>query len=261
MNMQLGWYSDKTVTVTDTWSGKLYGISSYTSAASSDAVILYIPSTSSRSRFDIYVSFNGASGMNSETEQGADKVLVHYRNSGAREKSSLEYELGTGSFSLGGLFVAPAVSVAVDSISGSTYADVTVTVEPCRDLPLTIILDLDWYYPEETYWTLTNNCNGDEVSSDTTAIYEHPRADKQYVQTLCVPEGEYNFTIHDTADDGLYYGSYQVQYNGKTVASGGEFNSTETTQFGECVSAIRLNPFVSFLSLFPKVFFLSCCKQ
>lgn len=42
-NRQLGLYSDKTIRVTSGWSGRLYGLSSYKSAGTNDAVILYIP--------------------------------------------------------------------------------------------------------------------------------------------------------------------------------------------------------------------------
>lgn len=199
-NVQLGWYADKTVTLTDSWSGRLYGLSSYNSAGSGDAVILYIPSANSRSRFDYYVSFNGRSGINNDVQFGVDKVLVHYRTSGTGGAFSyLEAILEAGeSFSEGGSSDASAINVSVNSVSGSTYADVTVTVEPCEDIELKVIVRTD-SYPQETAWSLTNNCNGDVLQSFEG---EYMEEDTKYTQTLCVPSGEYKFTITDSDGDG-----------------------------------------------------------
>ncbi|GFH46384.1 hypothetical protein CTEN210_02858 [Chaetoceros tenuissimus] len=58
-NTQLGFYSDKTVQVTSSWSGKLYGLSSYSSAGSDDAIILHIPKGTNGSSRDYY-SYSGA---------------------------------------------------------------------------------------------------------------------------------------------------------------------------------------------------------
>lgn len=194
-NVQLGWYADKTVTLTDSWSGRLYGLSSYNSAGS-DAVILYIPSANSRSRFDYYVSFNGRSGINNDVQFGANEVLVHYRTSGTGGAFSyLEALLEAGdSLTLS----TSGVSVSVNSISGSSYADVTVTVEPCEDLELKVIVQTD-SWPWETAWSLTNNCNGEVVQSFQD---EYKEEDTKYTQTLCVPSGEYTFTITDSFNDG-----------------------------------------------------------
>lgn len=195
-NVQLGWYADKTVTLTDSWSGRLYGLSSYNSVASGDAVILYIPSANTRSRFDYYVSFNGRSGINNDVQFGVNEVLVHYRTSGTGGAFSyLESLLEAGnSFTSS----TSGVSVSVNSISGSSYADVAVTVEPCEDMELNIIVRTD-SYPEDTAWSLTNNCNGEVVQSFEK---EYQEDDTKYTQTLCVPSGEYTFTITDSYNDG-----------------------------------------------------------
>ncbi len=77
----LHWYSDKETTVSFQWSGRLYGIADYDNG-NADTVILKIPGPS----YDWFVSFNRATGVNSGTREGGDKVLVHkqpkYKNNG-----------------------------------------------------------------------------------------------------------------------------------------------------------------------------------
>ena len=65
----------------------------------------------------------------------------------------------------------------------------------------------------------------------------------QYSETVCVPENsELTFTIYDSYGDGICngdgIGSYTVSACGSTVASGGNFNSSESTSFtvGSCFS-------------------------
>ena len=121
-NRQLGWYSDRTVTVTSGWSGRLYGLSSYSSSSSDDAVILYIPSGTNGSTRDYYVSFNGWSGINSGTQLGGDQVLVHYRNPGTDyAESTLVSMLNSGT-----TYTGAPLTITVSSMSGSTFAQVTV---------------------------------------------------------------------------------------------------------------------------------------
>ena len=121
-NRQLGWYSDKTIRVTSGWSGRLYGLSSYKSAGTNDAVILYIPAGTNGFEDDYYISFNGASGINSGTKEGANKVLVHKRSSGTgRAYSYLDRQISSG-FS----YTDAPLDITVNTISGSTFAQVTV---------------------------------------------------------------------------------------------------------------------------------------
>ena len=121
-NRQLGWYSDRTVTVTSGWSGRLYGLSSYSSSSSGDAVILYIPSGTNGSTRDYYVSFNGWSGINSGTQLGGNQVLIHYRNPGT------DYAESTllGGMNSGTTYTGAPLDITVSSMSGSTFAQVTI---------------------------------------------------------------------------------------------------------------------------------------
>lgn len=73
---QLGWYSDKTAVfdpmAIPSWTGDLVGIANYDIAAS-NPVILKIESTT---KIDYYISFNRQSGMNIETQEAGNQVLV-----------------------------------------------------------------------------------------------------------------------------------------------------------------------------------------
>jgi hypothetical protein len=168
-NRQLGWYSDKTRRVTSEWSGRLYGLSSYKSAGTNDAVILYIPAGTNGFEDDYYISFNGASGINSGTKEGANKVLVHKRSSGTgRAYSYLDRQISSG-FS----YTDAALEITVSTISGSTYAQVTIgNAAPsptppvtCQDSPL------GWYDSDGPdyncgWYSLGDNCakHGDSYS-------------------------------------------------------------------------------------------------
>mmetsp|Transcript_27773 Transcript_27773/g.60900 ORF Transcript_27773/g.60900 Transcript_27773/m.60900 type:complete len:132 (+) Transcript_27773:262-657(+) len=74
---QLGWYSDKTVTVAPApadngWSGRVYGISDYGSSAAT-TVLVKIDTTSDT---DYYISFNRAAGVNIDTVEAENQVVI-----------------------------------------------------------------------------------------------------------------------------------------------------------------------------------------
>jgi hypothetical protein len=76
---QLGWYSDKTVelspfpTAAVSWSGALVGIAEYNITSPSDIVLIKIKTGTGE---DYYINFNRKTGINSETQEGGDQVLV-----------------------------------------------------------------------------------------------------------------------------------------------------------------------------------------
>jgi len=76
---QLGWLSDRHVDISNggSWSGKMYGISTYLSSGSSDATVVRIDASP-----DLYVSYNLATGISSGTQEFPNKVLVHSKNAG-----------------------------------------------------------------------------------------------------------------------------------------------------------------------------------
>lgn len=103
--------------------------------------------------------------------------------------------------------------------------------DTCEANEITITLTTD-NYGSETSWTLTDSdgttiASGSNLSSATT-----------YTVNECLADGCYTFTINDSYGDGICCnygsGSYSITYNGSTLASGGEFDSTEETEF--CVS-------------------------
>ncbi len=106
---------------------------------------------------------------------------------------------------------------------------------PCTGNGVTVTINLD-NYPEETTWAITNN-NGATVASGGT--YGSQPDGSTVVEELCLNDGCYTFTINDAYGDGICcsygVGDYLVtDENGNTLASGGEFASSEATNF--CLS-------------------------
>ena len=112
------------------------------------------------------------------------------------------------------------------------------TLAPCpsgeKFMKVTILTD---NYPGETTWTVENTCTG------ATEMSGGPYASSgtTYESQKCLPEegGSYEFTINDSYGDGICCsygsGSYTVEYGGVSLASGGQFTSTETKQlYGSC---------------------------
>jgi hypothetical protein len=107
---------------------------------------------------------------------------------------------------------------------------------PCsNNLTLTITLD---NYPEETSWDVRDASNNVWASGS----YSTANPDGSTVtESICVPDGCYDFTIYDSYGDGICCsygnGSYTLtnDADGTTLASGGSFGSSETTNF--CVTA------------------------
>lgn len=98
----------------------------------------------------------------------------------------------------------------------------------CTDVVVSITLD---NYPEETSWSITSG--GTTVASGGT--YGSQPDGSTVTITNCLADGCYDFTINDSYGDGICCsygnGSYNVTVNGSSVASGGAFASSETTNF------------------------------
>lgn len=106
---------------------------------------------------------------------------------------------------------------------------------PCNGIPVTLTIVFD-NYPEEISWEITNAA-GATVASASYAVGFSQGATQ--VEIPCLQAGCYDFTINDTYGDGLCCnegpGSYTLtDPSGAVLASGGNFNSTETTNF--CIS-------------------------
>ena len=120
------------------------------------------------------------------------------------------------------------------------------SVCPCtgEDVTLTILLD---NYPEETSWSITDASGGTVANGGT---YGSQPDGSTVVESICLNDGCYTFTINDSFGDGLCcgfgIGNYSLtSADGSILASGGEFGSSESTPFciasgGLCASPIDL---------------------
>jgi hypothetical protein len=103
-----------------------------------------------------------------------------------------------------------------------------------NEVSLTLIFD---NYPEETSWTIING-NGQTAESGNN--YGSQPDGSTLVIDICLPDGCYDFNIFDTYGDGICCGfgngSYVLTGGGSTLASGGSFGSSETTNF--CVGGV-----------------------
>jgi len=107
---------------------------------------------------------------------------------------------------------------------------VPVECPPCSDVTVTINLD---NYPEETTWDIVD-ASGNVVASG--GPYGNQPDGSTVTTTVCLEDGCYDFTIYDSYGDGICcgygIGDYVVtDANGNTLASGGQFGSSETTNF------------------------------
>jgi len=98
----------------------------------------------------------------------------------------------------------------------------------CMNVVVIIKTDI---YPEETSFKVVNQNGIEFMSGDsyTTKLYEYPASS-------CLPNSNiYQFTIYDTADDGLCCthgaGGYNLFVNGVIIKSGGVFTNSETAKF------------------------------
>ena len=111
----------------------------------------------------------------------------------------------------------------------------------CTDLEMTLTIVFD-NYPEETSWTVT------DANGTLFAITSYTNAQPDgstLTETICLPAGCYDFTLRDTYGDGICCGFGQGSYeladnNGTVVASGGEFENEETTNF--CLTSSGCTP-------------------
>jgi hypothetical protein len=101
----------------------------------------------------------------------------------------------------------------------------------CDDNLVNVSITLD-NYPEETSWQIRNSSGSVVASGGTYA--SQPDGSTVNIE-VCLVDGCYDFIINDSYGDGICCaygnGSYSVTNGGNTLASGGSFGSSETTNF------------------------------
>ncbi len=99
----------------------------------------------------------------------------------------------------------------------------------CSENEVILNLQLD-NYPGETTWNITNSSNNVLHSGGP-----YTSAGSTVSDTFCLPDGCYDFNIFDTYGDGICcsygQGFYEVNGTSGSLASGGEFGSSETKNF------------------------------
>ncbi|NHN26949.1 T9SS type A sorting domain-containing protein [Flavobacterium jejuense] len=123
--------------------------------------------------------------------------------------------------------------MAVDDVMLSTG---TINPPTCTNVNINFVFD---NYPEETSWQILNSSNQVVESGGT---YGSQADGSSLTITKCLAAGCYTFKINDSYGDGICCsygnGSYSVTSNGSTLASGGSFGSSESTNF--CVGTSGL---------------------
>lgn len=117
---QLGWYSDKAMTLTPLaagiteYFGQLASIADYASA--STEVLIEIEQTTSALAY--YMNYNAAKGINSQTQEGADQVLVTRKL--VSNESNLSVLVGA---------LSPGESMAVSDFNGIIGETLTISFD------------------------------------------------------------------------------------------------------------------------------------
>ena len=112
-------------------------------------------------------------------------------------------------------------------LTQSPSAMPTMTPPPtfsCVQFQLTLLTD---NFGGETTWDLKDN-NGNEITSG--GPYPSLIIDT-YVETKCLVDGLYTFTIYDSAEDGIFPGGYELALGGVAFAFGDDFGSRDTVSF------------------------------
>jgi len=131
-------------------------------------------------------------------------------------------------------------------------------VTGCSQEKVYLRLQLDTYSPETT-WALTNAQGGIVAQGGP---YSKTLANRLVLDTLCLPQGCYNFRINDAYNDGICCTYGQGNYlltdaQQQVLAQGGAFPGSETTSLclpyvpntggGDCeaidFSAVTINPY------------------
>lgn len=116
----------------------------------------------------------------------------------------------------------------------ATYAPTTNPPGDCETGNISLSITLD-NYPQETSWTLSNSSGTVASDSYSTA---NPDGSTVTETFMGLANGDYTFTINDSYGDGICCGygngSYTLTGSSGIIVSGGDFGSSESTNF--CIS-------------------------
>ncbi|MEM6684265.1 MAG: S8 family serine peptidase [Bacteroidota bacterium] len=158
-------------------------------------------------------------------------------------------------------YVGGSVQLRFNRITGATWqADIAIdgvslstsgggAGPSCSNVSLSITFD---NYPEETSWEITNS-GGTVVASGGT-YGSQPDGSTLNIDVGCLDDGCYDFTITDAYGDGICCaygnGSFTLTNNdsGATLASGGSFTTSDTTNF--CLTASATSTTSDYMTTF-----------
>ncbi len=177
----------------------------------------------------------GTIALEASTDNGANWTSI-WSESGNKGDSWQTANIDLASYTGG------TVQLRFNRITGSTWqADIALDAialstsgggSGCSNVSLSITFD---NYPEETSWEIKNS-SGTVVASGGTYGSE-PDGSTLNIAVGCLPAGCYDLIFYDTYGDGMCCnygnGSYTLTNtdSGSTLATGGSFTSSQTTNF------------------------------
>ena len=113
----------------------------------------------------------------------------------------------------------------------------TKPAEGCATFELDLLTD---NYPQETSWKLLDDCNNGNVVAQGGSFSSTVK-EESFESNVNLPWSKYTLVVEDSENDGMCcgYGNgyYEARWNEQRVASGGEFQSSESNSFGSCGAA------------------------
>jgi hypothetical protein len=237
---QLGWYADKSTTldpfVTPSWSGRLVGLAEYDKAEGTENIIVKVETGT---EIDYYLGFNRQTGINSETQEGGDQVLISTKGleGEAFAKSILHAKVSAGgSFEMtgfGGRGLGMKVQLVVNEINLSVspaYARVTITRSGSQSGSVFLNCGgTDDYDDGTNVWrsdsVYVNSGNiyyppGVDISNTLKPeIYRSERYGPDLVYSIPLSAGDYDILMHFAEIYFDYVGArvFRVEMNGSVV--------------------------------------------
>lgn len=167
---------------------------------------------------------------NESTDNVQVKQYFIYQGSTKVKTASINKATITGlSANTNYIFRVKAVDTSDNASEYSNSVNIKTSEDfSCTKNTITVVLNTD-KYPSETSWEIKQS-NGSVVASGNPT-----KKLTRFEENLCLNDGCYTFTIKDSQGDGICCdygnGSFKVIVNGKTVANGGEFTSSDSKEF------------------------------